>query len=203
MRVLHISLQVARALAYLHPTVLHRDLKPANVLIANANGDLPIAKLGDFGLSRLASTVLVTRNPEVGTVPYMAPEIFDPSNHEVTDRADMYALGVILWEMLSGCRPWAGNGFVQIAYTVTALRRRLPMDAIPPERRLPKLEALIHECWDADPARRPAAAEAVKVLALAQEAMSRAEHEARREADPRRAQANGGDAGADLRLYTS
>ncbi|KXZ47257.1 hypothetical protein GPECTOR_36g110 [Gonium pectorale] len=141
--VLHIALQVARALAYLHPTVLHRDLKPANVLITDAGSDLPVAKLADFGLSRLASTVLLTRNPEVGTVPYMAPEVFDLSNREVTDRV--------------------------VAYTVTALHKRLPMDAIPPERRLPKLEALINECWDAVPARRPAAAEAVKALALAQE----------------------------------
>ncbi|KXZ41908.1 hypothetical protein GPECTOR_246g601 [Gonium pectorale] len=145
------------------------DLKPANVLIADAGSDLPVAKLGDFGLSRLASTVLITHNPEVGTVPYMAPEIFEPSNHEVTDRADIYALGVLLWEMLSGCRPWEGNGLVQVAYTVTALHKRLPMDAIPPERRLPKLEVLINECWDAIPARRPAAAEVVKALALAQE----------------------------------
>ncbi|KXZ50528.1 hypothetical protein GPECTOR_16g703 [Gonium pectorale] len=167
--VLHIALQVARALACLHPTVLHRDLKPANVLIVDAGSDLPVAKLGDFGLSRLDSTVLITHSPEVGTVPYMAPEVFEPSNHEVTDRADIYALGVLLWEMLSGCRPWEGSGLVQVAYTVTALHKRLPMDAIPPERRLPKLEALINECWDAVPARRPAAAEVVKALALAQE----------------------------------
>ncbi|EFJ40128.1 hypothetical protein VOLCADRAFT_100138 [Volvox carteri f. nagariensis] len=60
-------MNIAQALSYLHPTILHRDLKPANVLIAQPDSDKPIAKLADFGLSRLRDTVLMTQNPEVGT----------------------------------------------------------------------------------------------------------------------------------------
>ncbi|KXZ44065.1 hypothetical protein GPECTOR_74g679 [Gonium pectorale] len=65
--VLHIALQVARALAYLHPTILHRDLKPANVLVSEPDSATPVVKLADFGLSRLHNTVVITRNPAVGT----------------------------------------------------------------------------------------------------------------------------------------
>ncbi|KXZ44753.1 hypothetical protein GPECTOR_63g77 [Gonium pectorale] len=86
-QVLHIATQVARALAYLHPTVLHRDLKPANVLISQPDSERPTVKLGDFGLSRLKLTAHMTANPEVGTVPYIAPESFDTRNCIITDRA--------------------------------------------------------------------------------------------------------------------
>ncbi|KXZ41538.1 hypothetical protein GPECTOR_407g246 [Gonium pectorale] len=65
--VLHIAIQVAQALAYLHPTIMHRDLKPGNVLISRPDSPEPTAKLADFGLSRLRATVLVTQHPEAGT----------------------------------------------------------------------------------------------------------------------------------------
>ncbi|EFJ40138.1 hypothetical protein VOLCADRAFT_100114 [Volvox carteri f. nagariensis] len=167
--VLHIGIQIARALSYLHPTILHRDLKPANVLISKPDSDKPVAKLADFGLSRLLQSVLVTRNPEVGTGPYIAPEVFDVTNTTVTDRADVYALGVVLWEMLTGKRPWIGQTTVQIAFAVAVNEERLPLHNLPEERCPPKLRALVLSCWDPDPARRPAAAEVVKALALVQE----------------------------------
>ncbi|GLI63592.1 hypothetical protein VaNZ11_006541 [Volvox africanus] len=167
--VLHIGIQIARALSYLHPTILHRDLKPANVLISDPTSTKPIAKLADFGLSRLHETVLVTRHPEVGTVPYMAPELFDLYNMTITDRTDIYALGVLLWEMLACKRPWAGYTAVQVAFILAVLRERLPLHDLPYERCPPKLRSLILSCWESDPARRPAAAEVVKALALVQE----------------------------------
>ncbi|KXZ44071.1 hypothetical protein GPECTOR_74g685 [Gonium pectorale] len=151
-KVLHIALQVARALAYLHPTILHRDLKPANVLVSQADSTAPVAKLADFGLARLRDTVLITRHPEVGT--------------------DIWAFGVILWEMLSGERPWGGLLAVQIACAIKVSGRRLPLESLPPERCPPKLRALLTACWEQDPSRRPAAAEVVKTLALAQEVCS-------------------------------
>ncbi|GLC68896.1 hypothetical protein PLESTF_000755500 [Pleodorina starrii] len=146
--VLHIGIQIARALSYLHPTILHRDLKPANVLISQPDSDKPVAKLA---------------------APYMAPETFDALNRTVTDRSDIYSLGVILWEMLAGTRPWEGETMVRIAFSITIGCSSLPLDAIPPHRCPPKLRALIWSCWESDPARRPAAAEVVKALALIQE----------------------------------
>ncbi|KXZ51521.1 hypothetical protein GPECTOR_12g484 [Gonium pectorale] len=112
--VLHIVMQIGRALSYMHPTILHRDLKPANVLVSNADSEAPVIKLGDFGLARLRDTVLVTREPEVGTGPYISPEAFEPANFAISDRADMYALGVILWELLSGMRPWGSMSNMQV-----------------------------------------------------------------------------------------
>ncbi|GIL56817.1 hypothetical protein Vafri_12125 [Volvox africanus] len=67
--VLHIAIQIAKGLAYLHPTIVHRDLKPGNVLISHSDAPRRLTvKLADFGLSRLRDTVLVTEHPEVGTV---------------------------------------------------------------------------------------------------------------------------------------
>ncbi|KXZ43850.1 hypothetical protein GPECTOR_79g129 [Gonium pectorale] len=164
--VLHIAADIARGLAYLHPTIVHRDLKPGNVLLSNTDCMRPIAKLTDFGLSRLRSTVLVTRHPEAGTPAYMAPEAFDASNYVITHKADIYALGVILWEMLTGCVPWDGCSMVAIAYSITVRHHRLPLSKLDACRCPPKLRKLIHQCWDPDPQRRPAAAELVKQLTL-------------------------------------
>ncbi|KAG2485388.1 hypothetical protein HYH03_015874 [Edaphochlamys debaryana] len=164
--VLHVAADIARGLAYLHPTIVHRDLKPGNVLLSNTDSIRPIAKLTDFGLSRLRSTVLVTRHPEAGTPAYMAPEAFDASNYVITHKADIYALGVILWEMLTGSVPWEGCSMVAIAYSITVRHHRLPLSKLDANRCPPKLRKLIHQCWDPDPQRRPAAAELVKQLTL-------------------------------------
>ncbi|KXZ46919.1 hypothetical protein GPECTOR_39g413 [Gonium pectorale] len=144
--VLHIALEVAQALAYLHPTILHRDLKPGNILVSQLENPKPIVKLADFGLSRLRSTTLVTNRPDVGTAAYMAPETFDITNHTITDRA--------------------------VAFAINLRKERLPMDRLPPERCPPRLRGIIEACWEDDPARRPAAAELVKELLLLQEALA-------------------------------
>ncbi|EFJ43758.1 hypothetical protein VOLCADRAFT_96096 [Volvox carteri f. nagariensis] len=165
-KVLHIGLQVAAGLEYLHPTIVHRDLKPANVLISNAASPTPIVKLADFGLSRLQTSVIVTENVGVGTVGYMAPETFSETNCVVTDRMDVFALGMILWEMLAGVRPWRGLNLIQVAVAVALMHQRPPLEALAPERCPRKLRNLIEGCWDKVPERRPAAAEVVKELLL-------------------------------------
>ncbi|PNH02310.1 putative serine/threonine-protein kinase [Tetrabaena socialis] len=105
-KVVHIALQIARGLEYLHPNVIHRDLKPANVLINGADTLWPVAKLTDFGLSRIRSATLPTLNPEAGTPAYTAPECYDVDNDVITHHADMYSLGVLLWALLTGQEPW-------------------------------------------------------------------------------------------------
>ncbi|KXZ47979.1 hypothetical protein GPECTOR_31g341 [Gonium pectorale] len=88
-QVLSIALDVARGLEYLHPTVVHRDLKPANVLVNHPGGPNMVAKVADFGLSRLRDTVVVaTANPEVGTPEFMAPELYAVPNNIVTNKVD-------------------------------------------------------------------------------------------------------------------
>ncbi|KAG2491092.1 hypothetical protein HYH03_010536 [Edaphochlamys debaryana] len=172
--VLHVAAEVARGLSYLHPTVVHRDVKPANVLISDPHGDRPVVKLSDFGLARLRETALVTTQP-AGTMPYVAPECFDVTCYALTHRMDCYSFGVMLWECLAGARPWDGVNGMQVAFRVSMLSHRLPLPAHgspgggDQRRWPPRLVALLRQCWEAEPLRRPAAADIVKVLALAQE----------------------------------
>ncbi|KAG2427286.1 hypothetical protein HXX76_012482 [Chlamydomonas incerta] len=164
-KVLHIGIEVARALEYLHPTIVHRDL-PGNVLLNHPESPRPVVKLTDFGLSRLRSTVQVTRHPEAGTPAYMAPELYDIHNNVVTDKSDVYSLGVLLWELLSGLAPWHGCEALVVAYAITIQRTRLSLAAISADRLPQKLHRLISACWEHDPLRRPAAAEIHKQLLL-------------------------------------
>ncbi|GIM15040.1 hypothetical protein Vretimale_17910 [Volvox reticuliferus] len=101
--------------------------------------------------------------------PYMAPECFDALAESLTHHMDIYSLGMLLWVMLSGLQPWQGLNMVQIAYRVTLSGERPPLSAIPPDRRPHKLLRLLQSCWEADPQRRPAAAEVVKELMLVQQ----------------------------------
>ncbi|PNH04462.1 Mitogen-activated protein kinase kinase kinase 10 [Tetrabaena socialis] len=169
--VVHIGAQVARGLDYIHPFIVHRDLKPANVLLNGAGTAWPTAKLADFGLARIRSATLPTLNPEAGTPAYMAPECYEVDNNVVTHRADMYSLGVLLWTMLTRHRPWEGFSIPAVAYKVVVLRERLPLSQLCNRRCPHKLRRLILQCWEADPRRRPAAAEALKVLLLVQQQM--------------------------------
>ncbi|KXZ52419.1 hypothetical protein GPECTOR_9g463 [Gonium pectorale] len=151
-KLLWIATQICQGLEYLHPTIVHRDLKPANVLINGADTDKPVVKLGDFGLARIRSMTLPTLSPEAGT--------------------DMYSLGVLLWVMLTGQQPWEGFAVVAVAYKVAVLGQRLPLDQLSEARCPPRLRNLLRQCWDADPYRRPAAAEAFKELLLLQGALT-------------------------------
>lgn len=107
-RVLHIAGQLAEALAYLHAQsiVVHRDLKPGNLMLLPPN-DSPQVKLMDFGLVRQTdvSMQLTQEGVALGTVAYMAPE--QAQALPVDFRADLYALGVMLYEMTTGRTPFS------------------------------------------------------------------------------------------------
>eukprot|EP00198_Chlamydomonas_reinhardtii_P005904 XP_001695240.1 predicted protein [Chlamydomonas reinhardtii] len=162
--VLCIARDVAAGLAYLHPTVVHRDLKPGNVLLDEAG----TAKITDFGLARFkANTALTTAEIEVGTAPYMAPEVFlANADVKVTDRADVYSLGIIINEMVTRQRPWEGMRPVVIGFQVAMERKRPPLPA--PDHPLcpPGLRSLIERCLRHNPEERPSSAEIAKRLTL-------------------------------------
>lgn len=101
-------LQIARAVAYLHDhAVVHRDIKPGNVFVENG-----ILKLGDYGLSKTVGSASLTQSANVGTVYYMAPEV---ARGACTKQVDIYACGVMLYEMLTGELPFRGDSWAEVA----------------------------------------------------------------------------------------
>ena len=106
--------QVLAALTYAHRGgIIHRDIKPENIMIT-ADGR---AKLGDFGLARAVSTgntLTADANVLMGTVAYLAPEQVQRGIADV--KSDIYSLGIVLFEMLTGKKPYEGETPIQIAY---------------------------------------------------------------------------------------
>ena len=151
---LGLAIDVAGALAYLHPSgVVHRDLKPANILI----GDDGHATIADFGISRLrdpdhSTRFQLTRND--GTPLYMAPEVLQ--SRIITDKCDIYSLGIVLIEMYSGIPAWRDlRDPIQVVFQVCVAGKRpdIPAETPAPLRRL--LSRMVHE----NPLERPSAAD--------------------------------------------
>jgi hypothetical protein len=157
-RTLEISIEVCRGLEFAHAHgIVHRDLKPGNVWLTTEG----TAKLGDFGLAvALDKTRLTQGGMMVGTVSYMPPE--QAMGGEVTPRADLYALGAMLYEMVTGRPPFVGDESVAI---ITQHLNAQPVEptwhnaAVPPA-----LEVLILRLLEKDPAKRPASGTEVREI---------------------------------------
>jgi len=103
--------QVLDALACAHGLgIVHRDVKPANILLL-ANG---IVKMTDFGIARFDNSNMTQACSVIGTPSYMSPE--QCRGETVDGRSDLFSTGVVLYEMLSGARPFPGRNFVEIAH---------------------------------------------------------------------------------------
>jgi serine/threonine-protein kinase len=153
--------KLARTVHYAHERgILHRDIKPGNILL-DAKGE---PHLTDFGLARLVETEsTVTRTMEVlGTPSYMAPEQAVGNNADVTSATDIYGLGAVLYQLLTGHPPFAGGTTFETV--------RLVLDTEPRQPRLlnPKvdrdLSTICLKCLEKDPRRRYSSA-----LALAED----------------------------------
>ncbi|HXG12876.1 MAG TPA: serine/threonine-protein kinase [Gemmataceae bacterium] len=150
--------KVARAVQCAHDAgILHRDLKPSNILL-DENGEPLVA---DFGLAKVldASAELTQTGQVLGTPAYMAPEQAAGRTGEISARTDVWALGVILYELLTGRRPFPGQGRDQVISQI------LTTEPAPPRqlrRQLdPALEAVILKCLEKDPAQRYTTAQAL------------------------------------------
>ncbi|WP_198943989.1 Stk1 family PASTA domain-containing Ser/Thr kinase [Streptomyces sp. CB03234] len=139
---------------------VHRDMKPENVLI----GDDGRVKVADFGLVRAVGAATSTTGSVLGTVSYLAPEQIE---HGTADtRADVYACGVVLYEMLTGAKPHAGDTPAQVLY------QHLNADVPPPSATVPGLAVDLDELVASATARNPDVRppDAVALLAQAREA---------------------------------
>jgi serine/threonine protein kinase len=120
--VLRIVTQLARALAHVHERqVLHRDIKPSNVMLTRDGQPILI----DFGLARRAQDATLTRTDGfLGSIPYLAPELWGDPRREPDARSDIYSLGLVFWEMLTLRSAFAG--LPQSAMREAILAGRLP-----------------------------------------------------------------------------
>ncbi|EAQ78519.1 protein kinase domain-containing protein [Blastopirellula marina] len=147
---------LARALHAAHQAgIIHRDLKPANILLTDAEQP----KITDFGLARRldADFTLTLTGARMGTPSYMAPEQVLGKKSTIGAAIDIYALGAILYELISGRPPFRAN-------SVAELERQLVFDEPNPPRRLnnnvpPDLETICLKCLQKDPYRRYASAQ--------------------------------------------
>jgi serine/threonine-protein kinase len=118
-RAIHIAIQVVQGLARAHDLgVIHRDIKPDNIFLITVQNDSDFVKLLDFGVARLAQELhITTRGTVIGTPEYMSPE--QVRGTEVTASTDLYSLGCVLFEMLTGRIPFEGQEAVRIVKQMT------------------------------------------------------------------------------------
>ncbi len=143
--------QLCRGLAAVHRKgIIHRDLKPENVLIEDPASPTPRARLTDFGVARSAAgPVLTATGTLVGTPEYLAPEL--AAGRPASPASDIYAVGVMAYELLSGTRPFAAD------HPAALLRLHLEQQPASPPGLDPGLWSLLASCLDKDPAKRPTA----------------------------------------------
>lgn len=164
-RAVRIALDVAKALEAAHELgIVHRDVEPSNVVLSRSKGK-EIAKVLDFGLARLQSSneeALTDIGVRLGTPEYMSPEYVETGDLE--PRSDVYALGVLLYTMLTGVAPFVGR-------TLSVMQNHVHQPVTPPSSWVPGLapwlEALILEMLSKQPEHRPSAAEVVQRLSAA------------------------------------
>jgi serine/threonine protein kinase len=150
------ALQACDAVAECHSIgIVHRDLKPSNLFCIQGADGLPIIKVLDFGISKLGSVpgdeAKTGRNEIMGSPPYMSPEQF-ASPLEVDQRADIWALGVILYELVTGKKPFAARSIIA---TWESVKRDAPMPIEQLRRDAPRaLGSVVLRCLEKERADR-------------------------------------------------
>jgi serine/threonine protein kinase len=159
-QILEIGIQIAEGLAAAHEKgIVHRDIKPENIMIRKDG----IVQIMDFGLAKLYTSSNVSRltkaGTTIGTMGYMSPEQIQ--GLEVDHRSDIFSLGVVLYELLSGETPFKGVHETAIAYEIVNVDS-VPLAQINPNIS-PELDAIVLECLEKDPNERTQSASQISV----------------------------------------
>ena len=139
-----LALQMARGLAKAHDQqIVHRDIKPSNVVVTRDG----LVKIIDFGLAKLGGVTKITKtHTTMGTVAYMSPE--QARGEEVDQRADVWSLGVVLYEMLTGQLPFPGSHADAIIHAILTQKPK-PLKQLRADAPV-EIERIIHRCLDKD-----------------------------------------------------
>jgi serine/threonine protein kinase len=143
--------------------VIHRDLKPANVLISKEENGLPHVRVLDFGLAKISLSQLTDTNTPtalattpgtvMGTIGYMSPEQL--TGEAVDERSDLFSLGVMVVEALTGCRPFRGKTYTELLSSIVHGSFHLERGSKEAER----LDAILQKCLAKDRESRFSSAE--------------------------------------------
>ena len=157
-RARNIAAQTADALAAAHAAgIVHRDVKPANILV----GADDRVKVADFGIARIAGAAQITvSGGVVGTPRYMAPEQVEGS--EITPATDLFSLGIVLYEMLTGETPFRGETISEVVAGIARGQWQRPAAEV--RMRAPQLWDVVERLLDRDPSRRGTAEEVAREL---------------------------------------
>jgi serine/threonine-protein kinase len=142
-----IAMQILLALRFAHRRgIIHRDIKPHNVILDEEGR----AKVTDFGIARAGASDMTLTGSIMGTAQYLSPE--QAQGHAVSEASDLYAVGVVLYELLTGSVPFEGESAVSIALM------QVSAEPVPPSRRnpavAPALDAVVMRALTKDPAQR-------------------------------------------------
>lgn len=151
-----VTIQVLRAARFAHKRgIVHRDLKPHNVIVDESDPQHPRVKVTDFGIARAGASDMTQTGSIMGTAQYLSPE--QAQGHATSPQSDLYSVGVMLYELVTGRVPFNGESAVTIAL------KQVSEEPVPPSQLnpavTPELEDAILRALAKDPAHRQADAE--------------------------------------------